>query len=166
MPPFSLRPVGDVGAGGSFAGQPGGPPGSPYDLHSSSSSSEQPDESFLLPGANPEPTDPFSRFWGMLENMLEEISMPTALTTAPLDIPPLQAGPSRSRWRKSKSNKGEHQCGLWVLWKIARKWSGPLLPFLSRTEESTPVQQRLPVSNTAPAVMINLLLVKDANARN
>jgi hypothetical protein len=51
-------------------------------LYSSSSSSEPPDESYLLPGAIPDTGDPFARFWGMLENMMEEISIPRALTTA------------------------------------------------------------------------------------
>ncbi|RSH84583.1 uncharacterized protein EHS24_006106 [Apiotrichum porosum] len=108
VPPFSLRPVGDDGsasAGTSGVPAPFVSPGSPYDLHSSSSSSDQPDESFLLPGAIPESSDPFSRFWGMLENMLEEISMPKALTTAPLDVPPLPAGPNRAHRAKHKTNK-------------------------------------------------------------
>lgn len=55
-------------------------PSSP--LYSSSSSSEPPDESYLLPGAIPDTSDAFGRFWGMLENMMEEISFPKALTTA------------------------------------------------------------------------------------
>jgi hypothetical protein len=40
----------------------------------------------------------------MLENMLEEISMPKALTTAPLDVPPLPAGPNRAHRAKHKTN--------------------------------------------------------------
>jgi hypothetical protein len=51
-------------------------------MHSSSSS----DESFLNLGAIPDTLDPFSRFWGMLENMLDDISNPVAFASAPLGI--------------------------------------------------------------------------------
>lgn len=77
-------------------------PGSPRSpLHSSSSSSDPPDESYFLPGAVPDSGDPFSRFWGMLENMLEEISFPKALTTLPISEHNPDSGPSRQPKHKT-----------------------------------------------------------------
>jgi hypothetical protein len=35
----------------------------------------------------PDTLDPFSRFWGMLENMLDDISNPVAFASAPVSIP-------------------------------------------------------------------------------
>ncbi len=52
-------------------------------LHSSSSSSDAPDESYL----HLDTLDPFSRFWGALETMLEDISNPVAFASAPVDLP-------------------------------------------------------------------------------
>ncbi|WOO79638.1 uncharacterized protein LOC62_02G003161 [Vanrija pseudolonga] len=103
VPPFSLRPVGDtppvsppaphvpgVTGYGSLTLSPRSP------LYSSSSSSEPPEDSYLFPGHVPDTADPFSRFWGMLENMLEEISIPRALTTAQLGgpLPPAPVVPA------------------------------------------------------------------------
>ena len=53
-------------------------------LYSSSSSSETPaDESYL----HLDTLDPFSRFWGALENMLDDISKPVAFASIPVDLP-------------------------------------------------------------------------------
>lgn len=78
-------------------------PGSP--LYSSSSSSEPPEESYLLPGAVPDTADPFSRFWGMLENMLEDISFPKALATAQLDATPKPAEEGERSHRPRKQSQ-------------------------------------------------------------
>lgn len=83
-------------------------------LLSSSSSSDPPDESFVLPGEVPDSSDPFSRFWGMLENMLEEISFPKALAAAPLsaltDIPELGPdSPTRPEMRRDRSRRKDKQ---------------------------------------------------------
>lgn len=112
VPPFSMRPVAgnDGGKGMSPPRPPFAIPGSPRSpMYSSSSSSEPPDESYLLPGAVPDSDDPFSRFWGMLENMLEEISFPKALTTMPIVEQPV-AGPSRpQRLKVSPSTKEQRR---------------------------------------------------------
>ncbi|BEJ05772.1 hypothetical protein CcaverHIS641_0302940 [Cutaneotrichosporon cavernicola] len=91
VPPFAMRPV-----------EPRFAPTSP--MHSSISSSEPPDESYLLPGAVPDTGDPFARFWGMLENMMEEISFPRALTTAVTS--PIKAG-TEKKDKKEKKGKGK-----------------------------------------------------------
>ncbi|WVO18397.1 hypothetical protein L204_106113 [Cryptococcus depauperatus] len=54
-------------------------------LHSSSSSSEAAEESYIHFGAPSDTLDPFSRFWARLDNMLEDISNPVAFASAPLD---------------------------------------------------------------------------------
>jgi hypothetical protein len=59
-------------------------------LHSSSSSSDANEfaESYVHFGINPDTanaSDPFNRFWGMLENMLDEVSNPVKFASAPLD---------------------------------------------------------------------------------
>lgn len=85
-------------------------------MHSSSSS----DESYLNLGAIPDTLDPFSRFWGMLENMLDDISNPVAFASAPLgidaNVPGPRDGPSalladrrdvRAKDRSSKREKGK-----------------------------------------------------------
>ncbi|BEJ13259.1 hypothetical protein CspHIS471_0304330 [Cutaneotrichosporon sp. HIS471] len=93
VPPFAMRPV-----------EPRFAPTSP--MYSSSSSSEPPDESYLLPGAVPDTGDPFARFWGMLENMMEEISFPRALTTAVTS--PIKAG-TEKKDKKEKKGKGKDE---------------------------------------------------------
>ena len=55
----------------------------------SSSSSSDPEGSYIHFGVH-DTSDPFSRFWGMLENMLDKVSNPVAFTTLPLDLPPIQ----------------------------------------------------------------------------
>jgi hypothetical protein len=76
------------------------------DMYSSSSSSEPPEGSYLLPSASADPQDPYARFWARLENMLEDISLPRALATAPLDV--LKGPPSPPRVTKSKGrNRSE-----------------------------------------------------------
>lgn len=80
-------------------------------LHSSSSSSDATEigESYVHFGGNPDTTDPFSRFWGMLENMLDEVSNPVKFASAPLDDLALGVGVGKGDGdgvavrRKSKS---------------------------------------------------------------
>jgi hypothetical protein len=36
--------------------------------------------------AQPDTTDPFARFWGVLETMLDDISNPVAFTSVPLGV--------------------------------------------------------------------------------
>ena len=71
-------------------------------MYSSSSS----DESFLHLGMVPDTMDPFSRFWGMLDNMLVDISNPVAFASAPIGPQAGQAssipGPSQGK-RKTKA---------------------------------------------------------------
>ena len=120
IPPFSLRPVPSPPGPGAQPQMPRQPrtvgnavsPTSP--ILSSSSSSDPPDESFVLPGEVPDSSDPFSRFWGMLENMLEEISFPKALTAAPVsaltDIPELGPdSPTRPELRRERSKRRDKQ---------------------------------------------------------
>ncbi|KLT40743.1 hypothetical protein CC85DRAFT_287149 [Cutaneotrichosporon oleaginosum] len=78
-------------------------------LYSSSSSSDPPDESYLLPGAIPDTGDPFARFWGMLENMMEEISIPRALTTAVTSATGRDDTKNKSRSKKEKEHKIEKE---------------------------------------------------------
>ncbi|WVQ93885.1 hypothetical protein IAU59_000963 [Kwoniella sp. CBS 9459] len=77
-------------------------------LYSSSSSSSAPEESYIHFGPSPDASkmDPFSRFWGMLENMLEEVSNPVVFASAPMgpDVPPPQ---SSSKARGSDDKKRE-----------------------------------------------------------
>ncbi|ORX34547.1 hypothetical protein BD324DRAFT_636344 [Kockovaella imperatae] len=63
-------------------------PNQPFDSHTLSPlvSSSSSDESYLNLGAVPDTMDPFSRFWGMLDNMLDNISNPVAFATAAVDL--------------------------------------------------------------------------------
>ena len=94
-------------------------------MHSYSSS----DESFLNLGAIPDTLDPFSRFWGMLENMLDDISNPVAFASAPLGIHadgpgPLSRMPSSTmpssdkrvtgRQKERDSKRGKEKGGFWT----------------------------------------------------
>ncbi|CAD6576151.1 MAG: hypothetical protein TREMPRED_001591 [Tremellales sp. Tagirdzhanova-0007] len=87
VPPFSLRPTVPSSA------QPQSQVAPPHTastqalspLDSSSSSSDAPDESYL----HLETLDPFSKFWGALETMLDDISNPVAFASAPLDLLPV-----------------------------------------------------------------------------
>ncbi|KAK6905016.1 hypothetical protein I203_105835 [Kwoniella mangroviensis CBS 8507] len=92
IPPFSLRPTPN----------PSAPTGEPSlsPLYSSSSTSSSTEESFIHFGSPPETLDPFSRFWGMLENMLEEVSGPVMFATAPVDAPAPTATDARSAGKK------------------------------------------------------------------
>jgi len=85
LPPFAMRP----------ATAPDAVQLSP--LHSSSSSSGTETGtggSYYSFGAIPDTLDPFSRFWGKLDNMLDDISNPVAFATASIDVPTgeLEAG--------------------------------------------------------------------------
>lgn len=67
-----------------------------------------------MPGEVPDSSDPFSRFWGMLENMLEEISFPKALTSAPVsaltDVPKLHLdGPVGVAGKREKLKRREKE---------------------------------------------------------
>ncbi|RSH90534.1 hypothetical protein EHS25_001139 [Saitozyma podzolica] len=66
---------------------PSAPPSVSLSPLASSSSSSDPAESYVNFGAVPDTLDPFSRFWGMLENMLDDISNPVAFASAPVSIP-------------------------------------------------------------------------------
>lgn len=82
-------------------------------LHSSSSSSgTEIGESYINFGAIPDTTDPFSRFWGMLDNMLDDISNPVAFASAPIEAAPLSAQEvldtaKRKERTKSRKSKGK-----------------------------------------------------------
>jgi hypothetical protein len=76
LPPFAMRPVQE--------------PVQLSPLHSSSSSSGTETGtggSYYNFGAIPDTLDPFSRFWGKLDNMLDDISNPVAFATASMDVP-------------------------------------------------------------------------------
>ena len=115
VPPFAFRPAGLTRdpSQATFT-SPSTSPTRPTEqfaispLNSSSSS----DESYLNLGAIPDTLDPFSRFWGMLENMLDDISNPVAFASAPLGIPSVLPEASRrrsdaSRNRASRLGKGD-----------------------------------------------------------
>ncbi|KAK8845310.1 hypothetical protein IAR55_006023 [Kwoniella newhampshirensis] len=123
IPPFSLRPPPPLTTqsqpvistlSSSALTSPREPPFDPLSpLHSSSSSSEAttttgqgaPEESYIHFGAVPETLDPFSRFWGMLDNMLEDISNPVVFASAPLDVevPTTIGAGGKVRMKKDKS---------------------------------------------------------------
>ncbi|KAK1926329.1 hypothetical protein DB88DRAFT_481460 [Papiliotrema laurentii] len=85
--------------------QPVPEPPSLSPLHSSSSS----DESFLNLGVVPDTLDPFSRFWGMLENMLDDISNPVAFASAPLGINTIPGPALRSSKPDDAGKRGERK---------------------------------------------------------
>nr|XP_019048530.1 hypothetical protein I302_02302 [Kwoniella bestiolae CBS 10118]OCF27460.1 hypothetical protein I302_02302 [Kwoniella bestiolae CBS 10118] len=96
IPPFSLRPAPNPPP-------PGEPSLSP--LYSSSSTSSSTEESFIHFGSPPETLDPFSRFWGMLENMIEEVSGPVMFATAPVDAPPPTSDPTSTTKKEDKLSR-------------------------------------------------------------
>jgi hypothetical protein len=80
LPPFAMRPT----------SIPTQDPIQLSPLHSSSSSSGTETGtggSYYNFGAIPDTLDPFSRFWGKLDNMLDDISNPVAFATASMDAP-------------------------------------------------------------------------------
>ena len=84
LPPFALRPTPSTRPEGLYPSHPTEQALSP--LHSSSSSSgTEAGGSYINFGAIPDTLDPFSRFWGKLDNMLDDISNPVAFATASLD---------------------------------------------------------------------------------
>jgi len=104
LPPFAMRPV---PAPDSVQLSP---------LHSSSSSSGTETGtggSYYNFGAIPDTLDPFSRFWGKLDNMLDDISNPVAFATASIDVPTAgleegmrgEEGDKRDRRRTSDRKK-------------------------------------------------------------
>jgi hypothetical protein len=88
-------------------------------LHSSSSSSGTETGtggSYYNFGAIPDTLDPFSRFWGKLDNMLDDISNPVAFATASMDGPTGTAdgeeredGDKRERRRTSDRKKDKEK---------------------------------------------------------
>jgi hypothetical protein len=80
-------------------------------LHSSSSSSGTGTEtggSYINFGAVPDTLDPFSRFWGKLDNMLDDISNPVAFATAPMDSPGAVRGENEIEGaRRERKRTGE-----------------------------------------------------------
>ncbi|WWC85623.1 uncharacterized protein L201_000488 [Kwoniella dendrophila CBS 6074] len=101
IPPFALRPPTTITTpqAGVQLAEPSLSP-----LYSSSSTSSSTEESFIHFGSPPETLDPFSRFWGMLENMIEEVSGPVMFATAPVNRPPAT---SANKNTDIKSNKKE-----------------------------------------------------------
>ncbi|WRT63468.1 uncharacterized protein IL334_000373 [Kwoniella shivajii] len=92
IPPFAFRPSSIAHpANPMLSGQPSVEPPSLSPLYSSSSTSSSTfsstEESFIHFGSPPDSLDPFSRFWGMLENMIEEVSGPVMFATAPVNQP-------------------------------------------------------------------------------
>jgi len=80
LPPFALRPT-SIPTQEAVQLSP---------LHSSSSSSGTETGtggSYYNFGVIPDTLDPFSRFWGKLDNMLDDISNPVAFATASMDDP-------------------------------------------------------------------------------
>ncbi|WWC66997.1 uncharacterized protein I206_100904 [Kwoniella pini CBS 10737] len=81
IPPFAFRPNTVPVNNPNPTSEPSLSP-----LYSSSSTSSSTEESFIHFGSPPETLDPFSRFWGMVENMIEEVSGPVMFATAPVDL--------------------------------------------------------------------------------
>lgn len=84
-------------------------------LHSSSSSSGTETGtggSYYNFGAIPDTLDPFSRFWGKLDNMLDDISNPVAFATASVNAPASAGeveGDRRERRRTSERKKDKER---------------------------------------------------------
>ncbi|TIC19927.1 hypothetical protein E3Q13_01007 [Wallemia mellicola] len=74
-------------------------------LKDSSSSEPSFDDSYsYLRAPNPESSDPFDRYWGMIEGMINNISNPVAFATAPLDgLPTEQASGDKRDTQLSSS---------------------------------------------------------------
>ena len=103
-------------------------------LHSSSSSSGTETGtggSYYNFGAIPDTLDPFSRFWGKLDNMLDDISNPVAFATASIDVPTGELeggirgeeGEKRERRRTSdrkKDKEKEKGRGMFVALGVGR----------------------------------------------
>ncbi|WVO23425.1 uncharacterized protein IAS62_004778 [Cryptococcus decagattii] len=105
IPPFAYRPPPNLPNSQPDSAAALSPSDVLSPLQSSSSSSEAPEESYVHFGAPPDITDPFSRFWAMLDNMLEDISNPIAFASAPLDtLGP--ATPQPKKPQEKRSNKG------------------------------------------------------------
>ena len=92
-------------------------------LHSSSSS----DESYLNLGTIPDTLDPFSRFWGMLDNMLDDISNPVAFASAPLGLEPEVQGLGIGGKKDKDRIKGKEREG-----RKTPKGNGQLQRFMTR----------------------------------
>ncbi|KAK4684852.1 hypothetical protein P7C73_g5315, partial [Tremellales sp. Uapishka_1] len=111
-PPFALRPLPQQTSLAPPLPQPLPPDPMPLSpLASSSSSSSAQEESFIHFGAPPNTTDPFSRFWGKLETMLDDISNPVAFASVPLNppLPPVSTEPKRPRRDRAKRDKDRQQ---------------------------------------------------------
>ena len=97
MPPFALRPPIPHQTHSQPPPRPPDPTHTLSPLHSSSSSSSAPEDSFL----HLDTLDPFSRFWGALETMLDDISNPVAFASAPLALPPAPLDDSPHKVRRA-----------------------------------------------------------------
>nr|XP_018266551.1 uncharacterized protein I303_00526 [Kwoniella dejecticola CBS 10117]OBR88709.1 hypothetical protein I303_00526 [Kwoniella dejecticola CBS 10117] len=110
IPPFALRPnIHPPPNPDPASGEPSLSP-----LYSSSSTSSSTEESFIHFGSPPETLDLFSRFWGMLENMIEEVSGPVMFATAPVDRAQTSAAPASNPTldpRRSSREKDKRRTG-------------------------------------------------------
>jgi hypothetical protein len=181
VPPFALRPA-------SLTRQPSQPtttiPGTspsqrntqvpaPSDHFSISplNSSSSSDESFLNLGAVPDTLDPFSRFWGMLENMLDDISNPVAFASAPLGIPhdvpavpeplskqsPAEREKQKTRSRKEEKAKasGESQSIHLILVNLIKDRARDISPaesfyLVQSSRQNTSSRQASPIPHSPP----------------
>ncbi|WVF66264.1 hypothetical protein IAT40_001004 [Kwoniella sp. CBS 6097] len=124
IPPFALRPPSSFpplssastptaaasGSTSTITARATQPSLSP--LYSSSSSSSAPEESYIHFGPPPDASkmDPFSRFWGMLENMLEEVSNPVVFASAPMGTNiPVPQSQSQSKMADGKKKDKERK---------------------------------------------------------
>jgi hypothetical protein len=120
LPPFAMRPTTTPTSIRDTSPYRAPPSDQLSPLHSSSSSSGTETGtggSYYNFGAIPDTLDPFSRFWGKLDNMLDDISNPVAFATASMGAGPAGAeltqgagdgegeGEKRERRRTSERRK-------------------------------------------------------------
>ncbi|RXK38509.1 hypothetical protein M231_04275 [Tremella mesenterica] len=109
IPPFSIRPTSFTSTAVPGQGQPiRRPTDMATSTLQSSSSSSSTDESFVHFGV-PDSSDPFLRFWGMLENALTEVSKPVAFASMPLDVPRVPRPAGYKERKKSIRKKGKEK---------------------------------------------------------
>ncbi|OXG23014.1 hypothetical protein J008_01981 [Cryptococcus neoformans] len=109
VPPFAYRPPPNPSGSQPNSASILSPSDAPSPLQSSSSSSEAPEESYVHFGAPPDITDPFNRFWAMLDNMLEDISNPIAFASAPLDTLSSATPQPKKPQEKGNSKSGKEK---------------------------------------------------------
>ncbi|EIW65729.1 hypothetical protein TREMEDRAFT_66106 [Tremella mesenterica DSM 1558] len=109
IPPFSIRPTSFTSTAVPGQGQSiRRPTDMATSTLQSSSSSSSTDESFVHFGI-PDSSDPFLRFWGMLENALTEVSKPVAFASMPLDVPRVPRPAGYRERKKSIKKKGKEK---------------------------------------------------------